>query len=167
MSDYSCNRFLQETSTHSVDKNLINFSEEEKCSLQKLCQIEGLVSFLFSSRFQVCFHFFYCSTYSAIEETAPSYRHLSPQPCMARLPTMFLNPQFYFFSFSLLFFFLFTCSLIAPGGGIIFRRRFISEHPIDSSLSFPSPFQVRHAPVTLLDSVTFSENQSLPTPFRI
>jgi len=76
--------------------------------------------------------------------------------------------NFFFLSlFPLLFFFLFTCSLTAPGGGIIFRRRFISQHPIDSSLSSPSLFQVLLPPVTLLDSVTFSENQSLPTPFRI
>jgi len=125
------------------------------------------VSF-FLPHFQVYFHFFYCSTYSAIEETAPSYRHLSPQPCRARLPTVFLIPRFYFFSlFPFRSFFLFTCTLTAPGGGIIFRRRFISEHPIDISLSSPCPFLVLHAPVTLLDSVTSSENQSLPTPFRI
>ena len=47
MSDYRCNQFLPETSTRSVDKSLIIFSEEEECSNGNACQIEGLISFVF------------------------------------------------------------------------------------------------------------------------
>jgi len=68
----------------------------------------------YSSRFRVCFHFLYCSTFSAIGVTSSSYRHLSPQPCRARLPSMFLIPQLHFFSFfppSFLFsVYVFPCS---------------------------------------------------------
>lgn len=60
---------------------------------------------------------------------------------------------FPFFSFSCTFSFLFLFIFI------------FSLHPINSTSSLS--FCLLHAPGTLLASITFSQNQSLPTPFPV
>jgi len=97
---------------------------------------------------------------------------LPPQPCRTHLPTMLLVPQFSCFSFSLLYLlllFLFLLYLI----GLFLLPFCICRWPhipraiflhstsytilITSFIPF-SPFQALHAPLILLDSVTFSKN---------
>lgn len=77
------------------------------------------------------------------------------------------------FSFSLLHFFDFPCvsfffflyiHLPAPGGGFMFQSCCASKHPIGNMISSIS---FLHTPLTLLASITFHVNQSLPTPFPI
>ena len=52
--------------------------------------------------------------------------------------------------------------LPAPGGDLTYVGRFLSEHLLGSS---PSSFRFLQTPLTLLASVTFCENQSLPMLF--
>jgi hypothetical protein len=162
VSDYRRNRVLPETSTHSVGKSFINFSEEE----QRLRR--SSLSF-----FPPVFKSVFISSTVAPSPPLrkwpfPSYRQLSPQPCRARLSTMFLSTQFYFYLlFALCFFFSVYVFPYSSWRWHHIPAPLYLRASIPQTASSSSPSQMLHAPVTLLDIVTFSENQSLPTPFRI
>jgi hypothetical protein len=86
-------RFLQESSTHSVESRL---SSQRK---MKVRQFEGHPCLHLCSRFQIHFQFLdfsSCSTHCPIEETAPYPGICHTQPHRGRLLPVFLIPHFSF-----------------------------------------------------------------------
>ena len=102
-----------------------------------------------------------CSIFKVKESKTNAYR--------ARMSSVFifLSIPFFFFFFHTFFFCLISCFYFlfffqvpfpAPGGGCTFRGRLTSQHPRPSNTSFLLPSRLILIPLTLLVSITFSDN---------